>query len=775
MNTRTRIFIMAMSFIAFMALMSCSVTKHVPDGQYLLDEVTIKSDDNSKLITSDLMNYLRQVPNHRVLGRLRLQLMFYNISGKDSSKSFNKWIRKVGNAPVLYDESLTEASVSQLRKALMNRGYMHANVTADTISKKGKKKMKVQYNIHTGEPYYISSLSYNIPNDTLNDLIMKDSTLFILKKGDFFDRNNLELERQQITNRLRNEGYYAFNKDYITFTADTAAGSKDVNVTLNLRPPFKNEKMPYYGTHKPFFIRNVVYVTNYDPMITTDNTNFSAEDTVTYKGIDILYGKEHYLRPSVIDECNFIAPGHAYQAQCTQKTYEAFGRLGILKFININYRPVGEIDGKVWLDAYILLTKGKSQSVSFSLEGTNSEGDLGFGVGASYQHRNIGHGSETLNTKFRASYESLSGDLSGLINDNYTEYSADVGLLFPKFKAPLLQKSFKQRILATTELATTFSYQKRPEFTRVMAGAGWKYHWTEKDNTMRQTLDLIDLNYVYLPKSKSNFLDSIPNPLLRYSYEDHFIMKAGYVFYHTNKATNSIFKQRFQQNIYTLRAGIETAGNLLYAFSNMVGQKRDKGTYKIFGISYSQYVKAEVDYTLTHKFNPKHMIAFHVGGGLGVPYGNSTILPFEKRFYAGGANGVRGWSVRTLGPGTYAGNNSVNSFINQCGDIRLDLSLEYRAKLFWVFELGAFVDAGNIWTIRNYENQPGGLFKFNTFWKEIAMAYGLGLRLDFTYFLLRFDLGMKAYNPAMGEQHWPLTHPNWKRDSAFHFSVGYPF
>ena len=182
-----------------------------------------------------------------------------------------------------------------------------------------------------------------------------------------------------------------------------------------------------------------------------------------------------------------------------------------------------------------------------------------------------------------------------------------------------------------------------------------------------------------------------------------------------------------------------------------------------------------MDYTLTHKFSTRHMLAFHAGFGIGIPYGNSTILPFEKRFYGGGANGVRGWSVRTLGPGRYAGNNNVNNFINQCGDIRLDLSLEYRAKLFWVLEMAAFIDGGNIWTIREYENQPGGLFKFNSFYKEIALAYGLGLRLDFNYFLLRFDLGMKAYNPAEGEEKWAIAHHNWSRDAAFHFSVGYPF
>ncbi len=197
--------------------------------------------------------------------------------------------------------------------------------------------------------------------------------------------------------------------------------------------------------------------------------------------------------------------------------------------------------------------------------------------------------------------------------------------------------------------------------------------------------------------------------------------------------------------------------------------------YEVFNTQFSQYIKGEVDYAITRNFDHRHSLAFHIGGGIGYPYGNSRVLPFEKRFYAGGANGVRGWGVRTLGPGRYNSHNSVSYFINQCGDIRLDMSLEYRAKLFWVLEGGAFIDAGNIWTIHNYENQPGGMFHFNTFWKEIAWAYGLGLRMDFNYFLLRLDLGVKAYNPAQGQERWPLFHFDWHRDTAVHFSVGYPF
>lgn len=196
---------------------------------------------------------------------------------------------------------------------------------------------------------------------------------------------------------------------------------------------------------------------------------------------------------------------------------------------------------------------------------------------------------------------------------------------------------------------------------------------------------------------------------------------------------------------------------------------------RALGIRYAQYVKADADYAFTHYFDRRQSVAFHIGAGVAVPYGNSDALPFEKRFYSGGANSVRGWGVRTLGPGSFNSNKNLNNFFYQCGDIRFDVNLEYRAKLFWVVELGLFLDAGNIWTIRDYKDQPGGVFKFNKFYEQIAAAYGAGIRLDFKYFLIRVDMGMKAHNPASGQEKWPLFHPNFKHDSEFHFSVGYPF
>lgn len=778
--TSHKFIIKAVVITVLTLLISCNTTKHVPEGQYLLNKVKIdvSEGNDGKFNKKELHNYLRQTPNHEILGGAKFQLSIYNLSGKDSTKWYNKWLRRLGQAPVIYDPELTAASANQLKLALVNQGYMDTEVSVDTVT--DGKKIEVDYHITPGEPHYIAGITYNIPDDSLRNIIMNDSSEFILHNGALFNRNDMEEERTKIATRLRERGYFGFNKEYITYTADTTENNKAVDLTLNVMPPYENNRIAGYTRHRPFYIRSIYVITDYDPMKRHDLSEYQQEDTVTHKGINILYGDEHYLRASIIDDNCFIKIGEKYNSADVDRTYQSLGRLGILKYVNIAFEQAGEHDGKLWLDSYILLTKAKPQSVSVSLEGTNSEGDLGFGVETTYQHRNIAKGSELLTAKLGINYESISGDISGLVNNRYAEYSGEVNINFPKFIFPFLKKSFRQKIRANTEFGTTFSYQERPEYTRVIAGAGWKYKWTEQGSMISHTFDLLDINYVYLPQITDSFLDEIApdNPLLRYSYEDHFIMRTGYSFYYTNKkATHGIGNFVYQPDIYTIRAGIETAGNILNLFSHITNQKKDPqaDAYKVLGIQYSQYVKLNADYSINHSFDRRNSLVFHAGAGVAVPYGNTTILPFEKRFYSGGANSVRGWSVRTLGPGSYNSNNSVSSFMEQCGDIRLDLNLEYRARLFWVFELAAFIDAGNIWTIRSYENQPGGVFKFNEFYKQIAVAYGLGLRMNFNYFLLRLDCGMKAVNPAEGQERFPLIHPDFGRDFALHFSVGYPF
>lgn len=768
-------------YLVLLLHLGCSSTRHVPQGEYLLDKVTIKFDSLSSdalyLKSEDFNSYLRQKPNQKILWSMKMKLGIYNMSGQDSTKWWNRWVRKLGEPPVIYSESQTDAGVRQLQRALVNKGFMSAEVTADTVSK--GRKMSVAYHLNPGRAHYINSIDYDIADAEVAEIVYADTARYGINSGDLLDLDLLDLQRNLITQRLRNHGYYNFVKENISFLADTTEGSLATDLTLRIDTSALNKKSAESIKLKKYIVRNVYCVTDYEMSTSVDSRIKHSHDTVKYKDITIFYGDKQYLRPGVIYENNFIRPGAQYSDREVDRTYKAFSRLEILKFIDVRMEPAGSIDDLGLLDAYILLTPGKSQTLSAEIEGTNSAGDLGIAVGLSYAHKNIGKGSETFTGKLRGAYESISGNLDGLIHNRYLEASLDLGLEFPKFKAPFLKESFKRKINASTEIHLSMNYQERPEYTRIISTAGWSYKWSEKAGRTQHFLTPLDINYVYLPASTNDFINQIApdNPLLRYSYEDHFIMRLGYTFYHTNKRTTPPWQKNTQRDIYTIRARAEIAGNLLFAISSIFDHRSNfhQDPYSIFGIHYAQYFKVDSDFGYTHIFDDRQSLATHIGMGVGVPYGNSAMLPFEKRFYGGGANGVRGWGVRTLGPGSFVGNNSNTDFMNQCGDIRFIMSAEYRAKLFWIVELGLFMDIGNIWTIRNYPNQDRGVFKFNSFYKELAAAYGLGIRLDFNYFLLRFDLGMKAHNPAYGEEPWPLIHPHWGRDRAFHFSIGYPF
>ena len=266
---------------------------------------------------------------------------------------------------------------------------------------------------------------------------------------------------------------------------------------------------------------------------------------------------------------------------------------------------------------------------------------------------------------------------------------------------------------------------------------------------------------------KRDYLDNVSsrNVILRYNYQNLFIVKWG-------------FGLAFNNANNALKLNIESAGNAVHFISKMTNATQNKDNqYTLFNIAYAQYIKGDVDYTHLLQVDERNSFAFHVGFGIAYPYGNSHVLPFEKRYFSGGANSVRGWSVRSLGPGSYAGADKRIDFINQTGDMKVDLNVEYRTFLFWKLYGAAFVDAGNIWTLHSYAEQQGGQFKLNEFYKQLAMGYGIGFRFNFDYFILRFDLGMKAVNPAYrsGKEHYPIWHPNLKRDMAFHFAVGLPF
>lgn len=756
-----------------LSLASCSATKFVPDGSYLLDEVKIHT-DNKEIKPSDMRLYVRQNPNSKWFSTIKTQLYVYNWSGRDSTKWFNRFLRKIGDAPVIYNESDAIRSQEEIAKAVQNLGYMGASVKRTTKTK--KKKLKLFYEITSGKPYIVRTLKYDISDKKIAEYLRNDSTQSMLREGMLFDVNVLDAERQRITDYLLCNGYYKFNKDYITYTADTARNTHQVDLTLHLLP-YKTYVGDTPKEHFQYKINKINFITDYDVLQSSALSSIEINDSLHYNGFPIYYKDKLYLRPKVLVDNLRFASGDLYDERNVQKTYTYFGRLSALKYTNIRFFETQNGDS-TQLNCYVMLTKSKHKSISFELEGTNSAGDLGAAASVSFQHRNLFRGSETFMVKFRGAYEAISGLQPGYKNHNYTEYGVETSINFPNFLFPFLTSDFKRRIKATTEFGLQYNYQLRPEFSRTIASASWSYKWIQKQK-IQHRIDLLDISYLYLPWISSQFQEDYINKdkdnyILKYNYENRLIVRMGYN-YSYNSAGGTLVNNTITTNSYSIRAGFESAGNILYGISKMINMRKNKdGEYAILGIPYAQYLKGDFDFAKNIIIDHRNSLAFHAGIGIAVPYGNSKVVPFEKRYFSGGANSVRGWSVRNLGPGSFAGDGN---FMNQSGDIKLDASIEYRTRLFWKFRGAAFIDAGNIWTIREYENQPGGVFEFDKFYKQIAVAYGLGLRLDLDFFVLRFDGGMKAINPKYkkAKERYPIIHPRFSRDFAFHFAVGYPF
>ena len=746
-----------------MLLVSCSTSKFIPEEHYLLDEVSIVS-DTEEVDPSLFTSYIRQNPNAKWFNLVKVPMHIYCLAGKDSDHSFNRFLRRLGDAPVIYDASVAEKSQREIEKAVRNMGYMRAQVHLDTEVK--KRKIKVSYRIEAGRPYTIKHIAYNINDTKIYDYIEKDSLASLLKPGMSFDVVALDNERQRITKMLQNNGYYKFNKDFIVYQADTVRNTFQVNLTMKLLP-FQLRKEDEPTKHQQYTIRNVNFL-----------ANENASDSLTYKGLNYFYQNRLFIRPNTLATFNYIRPHDFYKEQDVQKTYTSMGRLRALKYTNIRFDEVMQNDSAM-LDANIALTKAKNQSLSFEIEGTNSAGDLGAAASLTFQHRNVFRGSETFTIKARGAYEAITGLQEGYESDDYREYGIEASLNFPEFKFPFLSSSFKQKIRATSEVGIDFNSQNRPEFTRTLASASWGYRWVDNKNSQHR-FDLLDVNYVYVPWKSENFkayLENLTdrNSILIKSYEDQLIVRMGYTY--TYNSANDRTHSSKRRNSYSIRMNLEEAGNLLYITSKAIhsSPKEDKG-YVIANIPFAQYIKGDIDYARHWKIDERNSFVFHIGAGIAYPYGNSQILPFEKRYFSGGPNSVRGWSVRSLGPGSYQGKEGNMNYVNHTGDIKLDINLEYRTHLFWKFNGAAFIDAGNIWNIRDYRGQEEGTFHFNRFYKQLAVAYGLGIRFDLDFLIIRFDGGMKAINPMKtGKNKYPFLHPRFNRDFAFHFAVGYPF
>lgn len=765
------IYVQLIALLLLPVMHSCTVDRYISDDMLYLKDVNVVSVDNKATKGLELSGYVQQTPNRKWFGA-KIPLKIYCMGGVDSTSWATRFFHKLGEAPVIYDSLKTEKTAMDIKQVLYNEGYMQSYVTpAKDI--KGK-KLSLTYVVVPGKQYTIRKIRRNVMDTSLSNFICgEDTAQSLLQEGIPFNINLLNEERNRITSALRDNGYYKFNKEYITFIADTCAQSTEVNITMDVHLHLENGRSNPEN-HKQYRINRINYFVDTNGITDTLQLN-----KVQHKGTNIYYSDKLRFRPNLLTSNTLLKSGDLFNGKMQSLTYKYFTRLKAIAYSNIKIEEDTTYHNGL-LNCNIVLNHAASKSISLNLEGTNSAGDLGIAASTSLQHKNLFKGSETLTFKLRGAYEAITG-LDGYEGHNYIEVGGEMTLGFPGFLLPVVSKEFGATHNATSEISLQYNMQNRPEFNRRVLTAAWRYRWNSINQKSSHRFDLLEVNYVYMPwistTFKEAYLDSLgkTNAILKYNYENLLITKLGYTYTYNSLGTSAT--TTYGTNAYTLKFNVETSGNVLGLLTRLVDTKNNEEGQRTFcGIAYAQYVKGDFDFSKSFRIDKNNSVAIHTAFGIAYPYGNSNILPFEKRYFAGGANSVRGWSVRSLGPGKYNGADNGINFINQSGDIKLDLSLEYRAFLFWKINGALFIDGGNVWTIRDYKDQPGGVFKFSEFYKQIAFSYGIGLRMNLDFFILRFDAGMKAINPAYtGRLHYPIAHPNFDRDFALHFAVGLPF
>lgn len=747
-------------------LSGCSPTKYVKPDELFLKKQSIKV-DTRKIDKDNLESLVKQKPNKKILGLFRFHLMIYN-QWPWKKGSFRE---NTGEAPVIHDSLLTLRTVKQLKLYADKRGYFDSEVSY--TKKVRNNKINIQYNIKSGSPYKIKSIDYAFEDEGLkpSSYFIFRNTIADLRPGNTFDIDVLDKQRETIKKEMKNLGYYYFNKDFISYRVDSTVGNKEIAIQLNIKnQKLRNEESDTLieKKHSKYNINEInVYLSkNYK------DKNLNLFDTVNFKNITVHYEGKLKYRPRMLNHAISLDKDNLYLLSDQTNTYKHLTELNVFKNVNVSFADIGEKK----LDANIFLTP--SQTKSFSIEGigTNNGGNLGIEGNLIYHNKNLFRGAEQLTIKLNGGLE-----IQQLINDDQTttetnflgvfntlEFGPEINLEFPRFLLPISLEKFSRRSNPKTNLNFLLNVQKRPEYIRNLTQASFGYFWKET-RFKRHFINPINVSIIDLQPTSSfqEKLDVETNPFILNSFQNHFINSTTYSFIYNDQRVNKA------QSFSYLKFNAEFAGNIQSLYNNIVNKPYDNPdteSYNVIGIRYSQFVKADVDLRLYGKTKYTSFVK-RINIGVGKPYGNLDVLPFEKSYYGGGANGIRAWQARSLGPGSLSDSLTTNS-LNQIGELKVEANLEYRFDITKIFEGAAFIDAGNIWILKEDESRPNAEIKPERFWNDIAMGIGVGLRLDFNFFLIRFDLAAKLKDPA-------TTTPTkfdliWK-SPTLNLGIGYPF
>ena len=725
---------------------------------------------------SALKPYIRQLPNKKILG-IRFYLGLYNLSDIEKEKWPHSWLRRIGEEPVIFDPSAADRSAGQIESYLHSKGFFNASAE-DSIMTKGD-EAEVVYTVEPGKPYTIADIRYEIQDTLLYSLVMIDTMNCTIERGMIYDVDLLQKERQRLERFIRDIGFYGFSTENIYFRIDSTLKNHQVIVyyVVSRRSTTDRYGRIEYSNHMMYRVRNIFVYPSFDPrMALTGGDQYTmAFDTTFHKGIYFVEppGKTS-VTPEVITRALYVLPGTLFSVTNSEQTEKHLAELKNHRLINISYNDVGSVRrddrNEGILDCTVQLTPMQRQSFTVELEGTNSGGNIGGALNLIYQNKSLFRGAEVFSLKLKGAYETLTEAVTGFKNTQ--QYGIEADLRLPRFLMPFPSKeNFVRKHDPRTVLQAGYNYQKVPIYARSVANLSLGYSWTGNKYT-RFNVNPLSFNVVRLHYVDPEFQAMIDTmSYLAYSYRDVRIVGGRYNFVFNNQM---IQKARRYWNI---RFEFDAAGNLLDLGYKTVGAgQAEDGTYHLFGEPFAQFLKGEVDASYHYRINDKSSIVYRIFAGVGWPYGNSGVMPFEEQYFGGGANDIRAWLVRTLGPGSYVLPEST--FINQTADMKLELNAEYRFKLFWILEGALFADAGNIWTIRPDDDRPGSQFKFNSFLDDIAVGAGVGLRFDIKFLLLRTDFGLKLRDPqdTTYDTKWISGGRGFNRkDYTLVIGIGYPF
>ncbi len=768
-------------FVLFISLAflfdSCRITRSVPEDEYLLQTYKIKTD--SRLIDREEMTgYVRQKPNKEILG-FKFYLALYNLARDDKNNWFNNSLRTVGEEPVIYDSLLTQRTVSQLELYLRNKGFYYANVSDTSFFH--NKKANVVYRVEANKPYRISAITYQFEDSTIQQPVLSDTVNTLLKKGDLFDEDVLASERERIEQTLLSKGYYNFTREYVFYKADTISSTRKVDLTVVIKAYHEYDENGSFVDvpHPKYRIRKVLIYTNYKPREVLGGNQAYLDNlhTIEIDSISIKYLDKQNVKPGIILESNYIQPGDLYDVTNVKRSYRNLNSLRIFRLVTIEFKPVipdepdstGTSNSTRLLDCSIMLTTQTLQSFTVELEGTNSSGNIGAAGNLIFQHRNLFRNAENLDVRFTGAIETIKESNSSAYG-NLIEYGSEIRFNIPKFLLPFKTDQFIKKFNPATAISLAYNYQQRPDYTRTLANASFGYNW-RGNKFLSHVINPIELNLVKIPYKSPEFTRWLEGKYIAYSYQPHLVTVSSYslVFNNQNLKKKTDFSY--------LRFNIESAGNLLYSAYRIAGATKENGSYKLFNTDFAQYLKGDIDLRYYNIFDEKSSLVYRVFAGAGVPYKNSEALPFEKKYFSGGANSIRAWQVRNLGPGSYIEKDAESLYPNKTADIKLEANLEYRFKLFWILEGAFFLDAGNIWAINSSDEREGALFEWNRFYKEIALGTGFGTRFVFSFFTFRVDLGLKLRDPAgLENNRWIIGNRGFRGDDfTVNIGIGYPF